>query len=73
VFVSTTNGLETFDARTLAWVHSVPWAGGGLSAPVIGPSGHVYAIASGSLHIFPPPWRPVWDMSLPSCAIQGTL
>ncbi len=69
VFVATTNELATFDARTLAWVHSVPWVDGGLAAPVIGPYGHVYAIAANALHVFPAPWRPVWDTRLPSCAI----
>jgi len=54
-FVATTDHLGTFDAKTLALVASVPWTGGGLHAPVIGIYGEVYAIASNTLHVFPPP------------------
>jgi hypothetical protein len=73
VFVATTNELATFDARTLAWVHSVSWVDGGLAAPVIGPYGHVYAIAANALHVFPAPWRPIWETRLPSCAILAPI
>jgi hypothetical protein len=31
------------------------WVGGGLNPPAIGPQGHVYAIASNILFVFPPP------------------
>ena len=54
-FVATTNHFGTFDAKTLAPVASVLWTGGGLHAPVIGIYGEVYAIASNTLHVFPPP------------------
>ena len=69
VFVASTNELATYDARTMAWVASMPWVNGGFSAPVIGPTGHVYAIALNTLYVFAPPWRPVWDMRIPSCAL----
>lgn len=55
VFVADTEEFVTYSARTLQPVARVPWVGGGLAAPVIGPSGHVYAIASNSLFVFPPP------------------
>jgi hypothetical protein len=54
-FVATTNHFTTFDAKTLTQVASVSWTGGGLHAPVIGIYGEVYAIASNTLHVFPPP------------------
>jgi outer membrane protein assembly factor BamB len=69
VFVATTNEFATYSASTLALVASVPWIDGGRAAPVIGPSGHVYAIAANTLYVFPPPWRPVWDTRPPSCAL----
>ena len=68
-FVATTQVFATFDAKTLMQVASVPWVDGGLHSPVIGPSGHVYSIASNTLHVFPPPRRPIGDPSLPSCAL----
>ena len=55
VFVSTTEGLFTFDTTTLVQKGFVPWTDGGRSAPIIGPSGSVYAIASGILYTFPAP------------------
>jgi hypothetical protein len=68
IFVATTNDFETFDRKTLAQVASVPWVGGGLHSPVIGPDGQVYAIASNVLFVFPPPWRPFPGMPpSPSC------
>jgi hypothetical protein len=67
-FVATTNDFETFDRKTLAQVAVVSWVGGGLHAPVIGPSGHVYAIASNTLHVFPAQ-PPLFPGSLPSCAL----
>jgi hypothetical protein len=67
IFVSTTNSFETLDRKTLAQVASIGWVGGGLHSPIIGPSGHVYAIASNNLYVFPPPWKPVWDTRPPSC------
>jgi hypothetical protein len=73
-FVATTNDFETFDAKTLGQVASMPWTGGGLHSPVIGPSGHVYAIASDTLHVFAPPWRPpYWNKLDPSCLLPPIL
>ncbi len=55
VFVSAPNALHTLDALAEASVWKFPWVGGGDSAPAIGPLGHVYAIASNVLFVFPPP------------------
>lgn len=57
VFVSMSGALLTLDAGTLTEVSRVNWSGGGESQPAIGPQGHVYAIASNILHVFPPPRR----------------
>ncbi|HET6618531.1 MAG TPA: hypothetical protein VFG64_01235 [Dongiaceae bacterium] len=54
VFVSTVTGLYTFDKTTMKKVAEFGWAGGGVSQPVIGPRGHVYAIAQDTLYVFPP-------------------
>ncbi len=54
VFVSTQNSLITFD-RDGSPLLSSSWVGGGMSPPAIGPQGHVYAIASNILFVFPPP------------------
>jgi hypothetical protein len=55
LFVAGEDGLVTFDASSLAEVGRFPWVGGGLNPPAIGPKGHVYAIASNILFVFPPP------------------
>ncbi len=55
LFISTTEELVTYDVKTMTPVASVPWFGGGRAAPVIGPSGTVYAIASDVLFAFAPP------------------
>lgn len=55
IFVALDNGLLTFDANTLAQVGRFPWEGGGGWPPVIGPQGHVYAIAKSILFVFRPP------------------
>jgi hypothetical protein len=54
-FVSSENGFVTFDAASVKEVSRVDWVGGGLNPPAIGPKGHVYAIASNILFVFPPP------------------
>ena len=59
-FVATTEELATYDAKSKMRVATLPWVDGGLSAPVIGPAGHVYAIQSSNLWVFPPPLKPVW-------------
>ena len=60
VFVSTTEALYTLDAGATASVFEFPWFGGGFWSPTIGPEGHVYAMASNILFVFPPPggWGP---------------
>ena len=55
VFVSTAGAFHTFDAENDDEVGRLSWFGGGLSPPAIGPAGHVYAIASNILFVFPPP------------------
>jgi hypothetical protein len=55
VFVSMPEAFITLDASSLAEVSRVSWTGGGTSQPAIGPKGHVYAIAAGTLYVFPPP------------------
>jgi hypothetical protein len=45
----------TYEADSLREVSRVDWVGGGLNPPAIGPKGHVYAIASNILFVFPPP------------------
>ena len=54
VFVASTDEFVTYDARNMTAIARVPWVGGGRAAPVIGPGGYVYAIASNSLFVFPP-------------------
>jgi hypothetical protein len=57
VFVSTSDALYTLDAGATASVFRFPWVGGGIWSPAVGPQGHVYAIASNVLFVFPPPRR----------------
>jgi hypothetical protein len=54
LFVSGENGFVTYDTNSLAQVARFDWVGGGLNPPAIGPKGHVYAIASNILFVFPP-------------------
>jgi hypothetical protein len=54
IFVSTATALHTFDKNTLESKGTFAWKKGGTSQPVIGPQGHVYAIAGDNLLIFPP-------------------
>jgi hypothetical protein len=63
VFIATAKAFFTFDAATMTQVKEFPWTGGGLWPPVIGPEGHVYAIASNILFVFPAPPR-----ACPECA-----
>jgi hypothetical protein len=55
VYVATEDGLHTLDATATTVVRTFPWLGGAAWAPVIGPRGHVYAMASNVLFIFRPP------------------
>jgi hypothetical protein len=52
LFTSTQFAFQTFDPASLTEVARVTWAGGGKSPPVIGPQGHVYAIADQTLFVF---------------------
>jgi hypothetical protein len=54
IFVSTATALHTFDKNTLESKGTFAWKKGGTSQPVIGPQGHVYAIAGDNLLIFAP-------------------
>ena len=54
-FVAAENTFFTFNADTLEEAGRVTWSGGGLSSPVIGPQGNVYAIAANQLYVFPGP------------------
>jgi len=64
VFVSSADAFTTFDANTLQQVAKVDWVGGGVSPPAIGPKGHVYAIASNILFVFPAPIQVPIDTGL---------
>jgi hypothetical protein len=56
VFITATNGFFTFDAATMQQVALYPWTNfGGLSSPVIGPKGQVYAVVDQYLFVFPGP------------------
>jgi hypothetical protein len=55
LFVAGKDGFVTYDTNSLAEVSRFDWVGGGLHPPAIGPKGHVYAIASNILFVFPPP------------------
>jgi hypothetical protein len=69
VFVSMPDGFFTLDANSLTQVSQVNWGNGGQSQPAIGPKGHVYAIASNTLYVFPPPRRQLSpDRVLPESA-----
>ena len=55
IFVSTASAFQTFDPASMNEVARIDWGDGGKSPPVIGPGGHVYAIAGNRLFVFPPP------------------
>jgi len=54
LFVSTTDGIQTFDPATLTEVSRMLWVEGGRSQPAISPLGFVYAVAGDQLFVFPP-------------------
>jgi hypothetical protein len=58
LFVSTSDEFVTYDAHTMTPVAKLPWTGGGLYPPVIGPSGHVYGMTKWGLFVFAPPTMP---------------
>jgi hypothetical protein len=55
LFISTTSALYTYDASNMQEVLKFNWVGGGLWPLAIGPQGHVYAMASNVLFVFPAP------------------
>lgn len=69
LFVSSTNELVTFDAKSMTPIARVPWTDGGRSAPIIGPQGHVYAMTNFGLFVFPPPQPlPIAGVAPPACS-----
>ncbi len=55
LFVATAGSFLTYDPATWQKLAEISWVGGGTVTPVIGPQGHVYAMASNVLFVFPPP------------------
>ena len=55
LFVSTQDAFLTYDPFTMTELARIDWVGGGANQPAIGPKGHVYAMASNILFVFPPP------------------
>lgn len=55
LFVSTAGSFVTYHGRTLEKLAEISWVGGGTFRPAIGPFGHVYAMASNVLFVFPAP------------------
>ncbi len=55
LFVSSTKELVTFDVSSMMPVARFPWTGGGRHAPIIGPSGQIYAMTKFGLFVFAPP------------------
>ncbi len=68
-FVSTSDEFVTFDVKTMLPVARLLWVGGGLSSPVIGSGGYVYAIASDSLFVFAPP---LYSRGITACDMPTT-
>ena len=54
-YVSSVDAFTTFNIFNQQQVARFDWVGGGQHPPAIGPKGHVYAMASNILFIFPPP------------------
>lgn len=52
LYVSSLQGLITYNINGLNEVARYPWANGGRQQPAIGPNGEVYAIADNKLHVF---------------------
>jgi hypothetical protein len=55
LFVSTAGSFLTYDLNTWDKKAEISWVGGGIFTPAVGPFGHVYAMASNVLFVFPPP------------------
>jgi hypothetical protein len=64
-YVSSVDAFTTFSIVGHQQVARFDWVGGGLHPPAIGPKGHVYAMASNILFIFPPPRTTAMTMSGP--------
>lgn len=72
IFVSTATALHTFDKSTLESKGTFAWKKGGTSQPVIGPQGHLYAIAGDNLLIFPPVVQSTGTPSTPNAPTAQT-
>jgi hypothetical protein len=64
-YVSSVDAFTTFSIVGQQQAARFDWVGGGLHPPAIGPKGHVYAIASNILFIFPPPAATAMMMGAP--------
>jgi hypothetical protein len=71
IFVATANAFLTFDVASLHQIRQFTWEGGGLWPPAIGPDGRVYAMASNTLFIFPPPIACVACRTTNGTKVQG--
>ena len=71
IFVSTATALHTFDKNTLELKGTFAWKQGGTSQPVIGPQGHVYAIAGDNILVFPPVVQTTNTPSTPTSQVQA--
>ncbi len=60
-YVSMSDALLTFKNPDFLLAGRFNWIGGGQNPPVIGPKGHVYAIANNVIHVFPPPKATPFD------------
>ena len=52
LYVSSMNGLITYNINGLNEVARYVWENGGRQQPAIGPNGEVYAVANNKLHVF---------------------
>jgi len=70
LFVSSNRELVTFDVTSMMPVARFPWTGGGRHAPIIGPSGQIYAMTKFGLFVFaPPPTLPFLTFAGPRQAL----
>ena len=66
LFVSSRRELVTFDVTSMMPVARFRWTGGGRHAPIIGPSGQIYAMTKFGLFVFaPPPTLPFLTFARP--------
>jgi hypothetical protein len=71
IFVSTATALHTFDKNTLESKGTFAWKKGGTSQPVIGPQGHLYAIAGDNLLVFAPVTQSTDTPNTPAAQTQA--